>query len=137
MAARGPVLSTESDGRDGAIKNPPLLAGVWGARLLLLLSTIPHYPTSVNNENVSVGFFVLAAFDELACIASRFPNPETWLKERQRLILDCAAEWGADLIIVGSHGRKGIARFVLGSVSEAVARYARCSVEIVRLPTNV
>ena len=53
------------------------------------------------------------------------------------VILDCAAERGADLIIVGSHGRKGIARFVLGSVSEAVARYARCSVEIVRLPTNV
>ncbi len=47
-------------------------------------------------------------------------------------ILDCAAEWQADLIMLGSHGRKGIARFVLGSVSEAVARYARCSVEIVR-----
>ena len=53
------------------------------------------------------------------------------------IILDCATEWGADLIIVGSHGRKRVARFVLGSVSEAVARYARCSVEIVRPPTNV
>jgi nucleotide-binding universal stress UspA family protein len=53
------------------------------------------------------------------------------------VILDCATEWGADLVIVGSHGRKGVARFVLGSVSEAVARYARCSVEIVRPPTNV
>ncbi len=53
------------------------------------------------------------------------------------VILDCATEWEPDLIIVGSHGRKGVARFVLGSVSEAVARYARCSVEIVRLPTNV
>ena len=53
------------------------------------------------------------------------------------IILDCATEWGADLIIVGSHGRKGIARFVLGSVSEAVARYAHCSVVIARLPGNV
>lgn len=52
------------------------------------------------------------------------------------VVLDFAAEWGADLILLGSHGRKGIARFVLGSVSEAVARYAHCSVEIVRLPTN-
>jgi nucleotide-binding universal stress UspA family protein len=51
-------------------------------------------------------------------------------------ILDCAAEWGADAIIVGSHGRKGVARFVLGSVSEAVARYAHCSVVIARLPRN-
>ncbi len=52
------------------------------------------------------------------------------------VILDCATEWGADLIIVGSHGRKGVARFVLGSVSEAVARYAHCSVVIARLPGN-
>lgn len=52
------------------------------------------------------------------------------------VILDCATDWRADLIVVGSHGRKGITRFVLGSVSEAVARYARCSVEIARLPTN-
>jgi len=53
------------------------------------------------------------------------------------VILDCATEWGSDLIIVGSHGRKGVDRFVLGSVSEAVARYARCSVEIVRPLTHV
>ncbi len=53
------------------------------------------------------------------------------------VILDCAAEWGADLIMVGSHGRKGVARFVSGSVSEAVSRYARCSVEVVRPSTNV
>jgi len=52
------------------------------------------------------------------------------------VILDCATEWGADLIVVGSHGRKGLTRFVLGSVSEAVARHAHCSVEIVRLPIN-
>jgi len=51
-------------------------------------------------------------------------------------ILDCATEWRADLIVVGSHGRKGVTRFVLGSVSEAVARHAHCSVEIARLPTN-
>ena len=51
-------------------------------------------------------------------------------------ILDCATEWRADLIVVGSHGRKGVTRFVLGSVSEAVARHAHCSVEIARLPSN-
>jgi len=48
------------------------------------------------------------------------------------MIIDCAAEWHADLIMVGSHGRKGLDRFLLGSVSEAVARHARCSVQIVR-----
>jgi nucleotide-binding universal stress UspA family protein len=50
-------------------------------------------------------------------------------------IIDCAAEWNADLIVVGSHGRKGLRRFLLGSVSEFVARHAHCSVEIVRTPS--
>ncbi len=48
-------------------------------------------------------------------------------------ILDCAQRWPADIIIVGSHGRTGMNRFLLGSVSEAVARHAQCSVEIVRI----
>jgi len=48
-------------------------------------------------------------------------------------IIDLATEWRADLIVLGSHGRKGLNRFLLGSVSEAVARHASCSVEIVRL----
>ena len=47
-------------------------------------------------------------------------------------IIDCAAEWHADLIVLGSHGRRGIDRFLLGSVSDSVVRHARCSVEIVR-----
>jgi len=51
-------------------------------------------------------------------------------------IIDAAAEWRADLIVIGSHGRKGMDRFLLGSVSEFVARHARCSVEIVRLPAG-
>jgi nucleotide-binding universal stress UspA family protein len=48
-------------------------------------------------------------------------------------IIDLAAAWHADLIVVGSHGRKGLDRFLLGSVSEAVARHAPCSVELVRI----
>lgn len=49
-------------------------------------------------------------------------------------ILDTAAEWKPDLIVMGSHGRKGVKRFLLGSVAEAVARHAPCSVLIVREP---
>jgi nucleotide-binding universal stress UspA family protein len=36
------------------------------------------------------------------------------------------------LIILGSHGYSGLQRFLLGSVSHAVAAHAHCSVEIVR-----
>lgn len=51
-------------------------------------------------------------------------------------ILDVAAEWQADLIVLGSHGRKGVRRFLLGSVAESVARNARCSALIVRTPAE-
>jgi nucleotide-binding universal stress UspA family protein len=51
----------------------------------------------------------------------------------REVILDYAERWPADLIVVGSHGRKGMNGFLMGSVSEAVARYARCSVEVVRI----
>lgn len=56
---------------------------------------------------------------------------EGYIKDR---ILEIAKSWPADLIIVGSHGRRGFTKFLLGSVSEAIASHADCSVEIVRMP---
>jgi nucleotide-binding universal stress UspA family protein len=52
------------------------------------------------------------------------------------VILEEAQEWAADLIVVGSHGRRGFKRFLLGSVSEAVAMKAHCSVVVVRGPAR-
>jgi nucleotide-binding universal stress UspA family protein len=50
------------------------------------------------------------------------------------MIIDVATEWNADLIVLGSHGRKGFDRFLMGSVTEATVRHAVCSVEVVRIP---
>ena len=47
-------------------------------------------------------------------------------------ILALAIDVGADLIFIGSHGKVGLERFVLGSVSERVVREARCPVMVVR-----
>ncbi len=47
-------------------------------------------------------------------------------------IVEEAEAWGADLIVVGSHGYRTWERMLLGSVSQAVAAHAECSVEIVR-----
>ncbi len=49
------------------------------------------------------------------------------------MIIDLATQSSTDLIIVSSHGRGGLDRFLMGTVSEAVARHARCSVQIVRV----
>ena len=54
--------------------------------------------------------------------------------DARKAILDYAAEWDPDLILLGSHDRRGIDRIIMGSVSEAVARHAPCSVQIIRTP---
>jgi nucleotide-binding universal stress UspA family protein len=48
-------------------------------------------------------------------------------------IVDEATERGTDLIIVGSHGRTGLRRWLVGSVAEYVVRHALCSVEVARV----
>jgi nucleotide-binding universal stress UspA family protein len=52
--------------------------------------------------------------------------------DARHAILDDATEWRPDLIVLGSHGRRGLDRFLLGSVSESIMRHAPCSVQIVR-----
>ena len=43
-------------------------------------------------------------------------------------IIDLAIEIKADLIVMGTHGRTGVARLLMGSVAESVMRNARCPV---------
>jgi nucleotide-binding universal stress UspA family protein len=48
------------------------------------------------------------------------------------MIIEEAGRWGADIIVVGSHGRGFWGRLTLGSVSDAVMHHAPCSVLVVR-----
>ncbi|MGB9120030.1 MAG: universal stress protein [Candidatus Angelobacter sp.] len=47
-------------------------------------------------------------------------------------ILDMAAKWGADLIVVTSHARKGVAKFLHRSVAEGIVHKAPCSVLVLK-----
>lgn len=47
-------------------------------------------------------------------------------------IIDCAKEIDSDLIVMPSHGRKGVSRFLLGSVAERVVRLSPCPVLILK-----
>jgi nucleotide-binding universal stress UspA family protein len=51
----------------------------------------------------------------------------------KQAIVEEAEEWGADLIVVGSHGYGFWERMFLGSVSSAVVHHAPCSVLVVRI----
>ena len=48
------------------------------------------------------------------------------------VIADAANEMGADLIVVPSHGRTGVSRFLLGSVAERLARIAQMPVLLLK-----
>ena len=50
------------------------------------------------------------------------------------LICDEATKWGAELIVMGTHGRRGIRHAVLGGDAEAVVRAAKVPVLLVRSP---
>jgi nucleotide-binding universal stress UspA family protein len=49
------------------------------------------------------------------------------------LVVAAATEANADLIVMGTHGRTGVKRLVLGSVAEHVVRHARCPVVTIRM----
>jgi nucleotide-binding universal stress UspA family protein len=62
--------------------------------------------------------------------------PDKTVRYEHRLVLGTAAEdivklaneEGVDLIVMGTHGRTGLARVLMGSVAEAVMRHASCPV---------
>ncbi|HEY0877573.1 MAG TPA: universal stress protein [Zeimonas sp.] len=52
-----------------------------------------------------------------------------------RIVVEQAASWGADLIVLGTHGRRGIDRVLMGSDAELVARTSPVPVLLVRAKT--
>ena len=56
------------------------------------------------------------------------------MRKAARLIVDDAAKWKADLIVMGTHGRSGFDHLVFGSVAEGVMRSATAPVLLIRNP---
>ena len=69
-----------------------------------------------------------------AQLGARFASSDTQVLEgdAREAILHAAAEWPADLVVLGARGLGAVAGFLLGSVSLGVVRHARCSVLIVK-----
>jgi nucleotide-binding universal stress UspA family protein len=80
---------------------------------------------------------VLANTQPNGANASPFERLTTHVRRRNaaETIAEIASEVEADLVVVGTHGRRGVSRFLLGSVAEAVVRLAPCPVLVVR-PTH-
>jgi len=76
-----------------------------------------------------------ALFDDAQDAATEYGvtlDTETVVGQPGRGIVDYADEHEIDHIIMGSHGRTGLSRLILGSVAEKVVRRAHCPVTVVR-----
>jgi nucleotide-binding universal stress UspA family protein len=118
------------------------LARDYGARLLFLHSVEPpvYYGELGVNYTASDGFRELARerVDELVEPGSQV-QVETIVADGEpgEEILRVAKERQADLLVIGSHGRTGLGRVLMGSVAEEVARKSPCPVLIVRAPHEI
>lgn len=126
-----------SDASAHALKMASMLAKDYSARLILLHAIEPpiYYGelgvafSAPDNErdvihdrvNMIAGSLAPATVESLVLDGVAAPE-----------ILRIATERHADLIVIGSHGRKGLGRVLMGSVAEEVARKAPCPVLIVR-----
>ncbi|WP_255169440.1 universal stress protein [Natrononativus amylolyticus] len=74
-------------------------------------------------------------FEDAQAVADEYDAPlETAIESGRpdRTIVDYATEHGVDHIVMGSHGRSGVSRILVGSVAESVIRNAPVSVTIAR-----
>lgn len=99
-------------------------------------------PLPAYAENVVVPFEEMrgaartALEGEAARLAPKLPKLETMLLAGLpwSTIVDSIAEHGFDLVVVGTHGRRGLKRAVLGSVAEKVVRGSPVPVLTIRRP---
>jgi nucleotide-binding universal stress UspA family protein len=146
---RGMHILIPTDGSEDAEKAVRMVATVpWPSgtevrviscpELPILIGEFPYYsPEQIEklskSGEVHAKESVTKAAAVLARTALKICTEVTDPKESPaRAILEVADEWKADLVVMGSHGRRGLDRIVLGSESESVALHARCSVEVVR-----
>jgi nucleotide-binding universal stress UspA family protein len=88
-------------------------------------------PELIEDAKREAQFVVKGAIDALAPSGYEVFS-EIQLGLPKKAIPESAKQWGADLVMVGAHGRSALTRFLLGSVAQAILRTSPCSVEIVR-----
>ncbi|HEY7496681.1 MAG TPA: universal stress protein [Candidatus Tectomicrobia bacterium] len=77
--------------------------------------------------------------DTAAASVPAHPHPWKFLRQGQpaKEIMASACEWSATLLVLGTHGRSGITRLLLGSTAETVLRHAPCPVVVVPISASV
>jgi len=106
----------------------------------IFVHALSGYPSelirSVNEERERAAKSMLLAIGTqlTQCFPRVSTKEEVLFGHPKDVILDAAKDWPADLIVMGSHGRSGFGRFMLGSVSMSILSAAPCSLVVVKLP---
>jgi nucleotide-binding universal stress UspA family protein len=135
---------------DAAVARAAALAKEGGARLTLVHVVpdvpvpsdlgFPHYPVVLGDAELDEVFAHVRS-----ALLARVPEPlraELQITPVARRgnprdeVLDVAKHVGCDLIVLGTHGRRGLSRALLGSVAEQLVRLAPCNVLVVRDPAQ-
>lgn len=108
-----------------------LVNGMWKIPAATANHMLGEIAAWVARENARVKEAMDAAFARLKAAGL---NASVVLKDEEprQLLVSEAESWGADAIFVGSKGMSKVERFLIGSVSSAIATRAHCSVEVVR-----
>lgn len=136
-----------SPAAEAALPTAVRLAELHGAELHILHGVVlhaddPHHPSHQLDEFEEVGAeLVRIARERLGEVAAGVADAEIEVVPAERraispsmAILDYAQEEDVDLVVMGTHGRRGFRRLLLGSVAEEVLRVAGCAVVTVREP---
>jgi nucleotide-binding universal stress UspA family protein len=103
------------------------------AHFLHVSSTSPSTPSEASRRNAQL----LAWLGDRLKETERVPEPVTLVAHEAhgdpaKVIVQTASDLEADVLIVGTHGRTGMQRVMMGSTAETVVRHAGCPVLVVR-----
>jgi nucleotide-binding universal stress UspA family protein len=120
------------------------MAQTFGAKVTLLhVWEVPIYPYMdfmLNSELITrvEDAAVKGLAEALETLQKTLPTAEGKLKTGTpwQEVVDAVSELGADLVIMGTHGRRGLSRLTLGSVAERVVRLAPVPVLTVHAPSE-
>jgi nucleotide-binding universal stress UspA family protein len=105
-----PLVALGTDGAIGASADLVTLAREASQRVLA------RAIETVSRAGVPVDHLLLDSFDGRVC----------------ELVVDAAKAWSADLVVIGTHGRRGVGRMLLGSDAEQILRLSPVPVLLVR-----
>jgi nucleotide-binding universal stress UspA family protein len=138
------VATDFSDTSEAGVEYAVTLAEKLGAKLYLINAIgVPAYGVPELGVAITASMIDTIVHDNQVALdkltkkyATASIEPLLRTGDPRDQIVQTAKEVGADLIVMGTHGRRGVKRALLGSVAEGVLRHAHCPVLAVRAPTS-